>query len=107
MEKKEVIVGRPVTAGEVTVFPVAEVSLSHRRIGDGISFYGAKRPVSLVVVSPSGSRAFRITGEEVTLDQLIQEVPGIEEALPYAAQAGPYSDSSLRGEVNKSPSARG
>jgi len=84
MEKQEVIVDSPVTAGGVTVIPVVEVSLSHWRIKGGISFYGAKRPVSLVVISPAGKRAFRITGEEVALNQLVQEVPGIKEVLAVA-----------------------
>lgn len=42
---------------------------------------GAKRPVSLVVVSPSARRAFRVTGEEVSLDQLMQEAPDVKEIL--------------------------
>jgi hypothetical protein len=33
------------------------------------------------VVSPSEKRAFRITGEEVPLDQLIKEVPAIKELI--------------------------
>jgi len=35
----------------------------------------------VVVVSPSANRAFRISGEEVSLDQFMQEVPGIREML--------------------------
>jgi len=81
MEKQEIIVDSPVAAGGVTVIPVVEVSLSHWRIKGGFSFYGVKKPVSLVVISSAGKRAFRITGEEVPLNQLVQEVPGIEEVL--------------------------
>ena len=60
---------------------IHEVSLSHWHIKGGFSFYGAKKPVSLVVISPAGKRAFRITGEEVALDQLMQEVPDIAGVL--------------------------
>ena len=81
MEKQEVVVDHPIVAGGVTVIPVAKVSLKCWRRKRGISFLGAKRPVGLVVVSPSAKRAFRVTGEEVPLDQFVQEVPGVKEVL--------------------------
>ncbi len=81
MEKKEVEIGNPMIIGGVTLVPVAKVSLNYWRGNGGISFFGIKRPVSVVVVSQSVKRAFRITGEEVSLDQLVQEVPDIKEIL--------------------------
>ncbi len=81
MEKKEVEIGNPVTIGEVTLIPVVELSLNYWHGGGRFSCFGIKRPASIVVVSPSGKRAFRISGEEVPLDQFIQETPGIREVL--------------------------
>ena len=81
MEKKEVRIGNPVTVAGVTVIPVAQVSLHYWCSKGGISFFGIKQPVSVVVVSLPVKKAFGITGEEVPLDQLIQEVPGIKEVL--------------------------
>ncbi len=81
MEKKEVSIGNPVTVGEVTLVPVTEVSLNYWRGRGGFSCFGFKQPVGVVVVSPSATRAFRITGEEVSLDQLITEFPAIKEVL--------------------------
>jgi uncharacterized spore protein YtfJ len=81
MEKKEVGIGSPVSVAGVTVIPVVEVSLKSLTGSRGASFFGAKQPVSLLVVSPSGERAFRITGEEVPLDQLLKEAPGIKQIL--------------------------
>ena len=81
MEKKEVTIENPVAVRGVTLIPIAKVSLNYRDGNGGISFFGVKQPVSVVVVSPSAKRAFRITGEEVLLDQLIQEVPGIKKLL--------------------------
>ena len=81
MEKKEVEIGNPVTIAGVTLIPVTKVSLNYWRSKDSISFFGIKQPFSVVVVSPSEKKAFRIRGEEVPLDQLIQEVPGIKELL--------------------------
>ena len=81
MEKKEVTIGNPVAVAGVTLIPVVEVSVNYWCGRGGISFFGSSRPCSVVVVSPSGKRAFRITGEEVSSDQLMQEIPGIEEVF--------------------------
>ena len=81
MEKKEVRIENSVAVAGVTVIPVTKVSLNYWRSNSSISFFGVKQLVSVVVVSPLAKKAFRITGEEVSLDQLIQEVPGIKEIL--------------------------
>ena len=67
MEKKEVTVANPVAVGEATLIPVIEVSLNcARRNG---------------VVSASARMGFRITGEEVSIAQLIREFPNLKEKL--------------------------
>jgi len=81
MEKKEVEIDNPVTVAGVTLIPVVKVSSNYWRRNSSLSFFGVKQPIGVVVVSPSAKRAFRMTGEEVPLDQLIQEVPGIKEVL--------------------------
>ena len=81
MEKKEVGIDNPVVVAGVTIIPVAKISLNYWRADSGISFFGVKQAVGVVVVSPSANRAFRISGEEVSLDQLMQEVPSIREML--------------------------
>lgn len=81
MEKTEVGIESPVVVAGITLIPVVEVSLNYWDGHGGISFFGTRRPVSVVVVSPSAKRAFRITGEEVSLDQLITEAPAIKEVL--------------------------
>ena len=81
MEKKEVEIGNPMTIGGVTLIPVIELSLNYWHGGGRFSCFGIKQPVSVVVVSSSGKRAFRASGEEVPFDQFIQETPGIREVL--------------------------
>lgn len=81
MKKKEIEIGNPMTVAGVTLIPVIKVSLNYWRRNGSLSFFGVKQPIGMVLVSPSGKRAFRITGEEVPLDQFIQEVPGIKEVL--------------------------
>jgi len=80
MENKEIIIERPVVIAGVTLIPVVKVSMNCHS-GEGISFFGFKQPISIVLASTSMKRAFRMTGEEVTLEQLIQEVPDMQEVL--------------------------
>ncbi len=80
-KKKEVNIAKPVTVAGVTLIPVTRVSLNYWHGYGGLSFLGSKQPLGVVIVSPSTRRAFRITGEEISLDQLTQEVPDIREAL--------------------------
>lgn len=81
MEKKEVGLGIPVAVAGVTLIPVTEVLLNYWHGNGGISFFGVKQPIGVVVVSQSTKRAFRVSGEEVPLDQLIQEAPAVKEIL--------------------------
>lgn len=40
-----------------------------------------KQPIAVVAVLPQKNRAFRITGEEVLLEELVQEYPGLKDYL--------------------------
>ena len=81
MGKNEVVIENPVTVAGITLVPVAGVSLNQWGGKRGVSYFSVKEPLGVVVVSPSAKRAFRITGEEILLDQLITEVPGLKEVL--------------------------
>ena len=81
MEKEEVVIGNPLEVAGVTIVPLVKVSLNYWHGNGGISFFSVKQPIGVLVVSVSAKRAFRITGEEIPLDQLIQEVPNIKEML--------------------------
>jgi len=81
MEKRKVTISSPVTVAGVTIIPVLEVSINHWHGKRGVAFSGSTQPVSVVIVSPSAKRAFRITGEEITFDQLAQEAPDIRKVL--------------------------
>lgn len=61
--------------------PVAEVTLNHFQGKAGIAFFGLKKPVCVVLVSPSGKRAFRMTGEEVPLVHIMEEFPALKEIV--------------------------
>ena len=82
METKKEAVDTPVTvAGGVTIIPVAKVSISSWSSKRGSTFRGGKQPVGVIVISESMKRVFRITGEEIALEQFRQEVSGVEKVL--------------------------
>ena len=81
MEKKEVIISDPVTVMGLTLIPVVQVALNYWYDKGGISFSGIKQPVAVVIVSPSAKRIIKISGEDITVDDFIGEVPDIKEAL--------------------------
>jgi uncharacterized spore protein YtfJ len=75
MEKKAVAIGNPVSVGGLTIIPVIQVLLNSWRGRRGASYFGSKQPIAVVIVSPAANIAFRITGEEVSIDKLQQEAP--------------------------------
>ena len=81
MEKKKVTIANPVTIDGVTLIPVSQATINCWHSKRGIALSGSKHPVSIIIVTPSGKRAYRITGEEITFDQLAQEIPDIMERL--------------------------
>jgi uncharacterized spore protein YtfJ len=84
MEKKRVIISSPVAIAGTTLIPVIQSSLNCQSSGNTIFFSGIKQPVSIVVASPAVKKAFEVTGKEIPLDQLIQEVPGLVRMLEGA-----------------------
>ena len=81
MEKEEIRIEAPIAVAGVTLVPIAKASLNYWHGKGRLSFFGTKQPVSVVIISPQAKRAFRISGEQVPLDQLVKEAPGIKDIL--------------------------
>jgi uncharacterized spore protein YtfJ len=81
MEKEEITISNLVTVAGMTIVAIAKASLNASHGKQGTAFFGSIRPESVIIITPQGKRAFRITGEEVTLEQLTQEFPDISEKL--------------------------
>jgi hypothetical protein len=79
MEKKEIIVEKAVILAGYSIIPVVEVMLKYSDNYKGIFCYYSRRPLAVIVSSKSMRRVIRITGEEVTLEQLIQELPDLKQ----------------------------
>ena len=80
-KKREVNIGSPVMVAGITLTPILEISSSYRHGKRGFAVSGNVRAVGVLITSPSMKRAFRISGEEVTLSQLAREVPDAAEAF--------------------------
>jgi len=81
MEKKKIEAENPISVAGITLIPIVRVSINHWHSKNGLSFFASKEPIAITVVSPRATKAFRITGEEVSLEELIKEVPEIKEVL--------------------------
>ena len=73
MEKKEVAINDTLEFSGLNIIPVVQVSVNYWSHKNSASFFGAKEPVAVIVVSEAGKRAFRLSGEEVSIEQLSEE----------------------------------
>ncbi len=46
-----------------------------------MSFFGLRQPLYVIMISPLEKKAFKLSGEEIPLDELIQEAPDIKSRL--------------------------
>ena len=81
MEKKEVTINDTIAIAGLTIIPVVQVSLNYWLHKDGASFFGVKEPVAVIVVTKAAKRAFRLTGDEVSIDQLLEETSELKEDI--------------------------
>ncbi|UEC43349.1 MAG: hypothetical protein METHAR1v1_1310011 [Methanothrix sp.] len=71
----------PLQVGEVTLVAVSEFHSSSMVGGDGGSFVGMKRAKAVVALGPRGAVALDIDGEAISLEELLDEVPGLREVV--------------------------
>jgi len=71
----------PVAVAGRTVIPVVEISVYHSFGSGGIAVLAWKRPTAIIVISEKGKKAIRTSGEEISLDELAQQVEGMQEVL--------------------------
>jgi len=77
-EKKEIIVGHPLTFSGLTLIPIMETRLHYWRYRHSFSLFGSKQAIGIIVVTPSVKKAFDINGNEVALEELKREFPDLE-----------------------------
>ena len=74
-------VGRPLTAGEVTLLPIERIVVRAQRRDGRAWVYGSKAFYALVLRDAAGTRAVDAGAAAITLDRLVREVPGLGAAL--------------------------
>jgi len=81
LEIEEVSAGQPITVGGITLLPIVRTSISYRNVNSGIVCFGSKNPVGVVIISPKWKSAINVAGEEVPIDQYMEQVAGLKELL--------------------------
>jgi hypothetical protein len=76
MEKVITLEG-PLSTRGVTLLAVVRSTMTYKSNDLGAWLFGLKLPVALVLITDSSKRAFRTTGEEVPVEQLLVEFPDI------------------------------
>ncbi len=77
MEKVTVRLEAPVSIGEVRLTPVSRLVAHHWGHERAASFFGVKSAVAVLVTTACGTKAFRVSGEEVSLQALARDMPAI------------------------------
>lgn len=77
----------PLKVGELTLVPVSEFHSFSMVSGDGGSFVGMKRAKAVVALGPWGAVALDLDGEVLSLEELLDEVPGLKELVAEAGRS--------------------
>lgn len=81
MEKTEVTIEDPIVLDGLMIIPVVSLSLNGWHLDYFTTVCGIKNLVAFLVISPAERIAYRASGEEVSTDQLIEELPDLKEIL--------------------------
>jgi hypothetical protein len=82
MEKKYINIEEPVPAAGLTIRPVTQTILYGRQIKGRLTFFGLKKPLYILVIDPiSAVRALTLTGEAISLEEIISAHPELKEEI--------------------------
>jgi hypothetical protein len=75
IEKTRVLVETPLKTRGVTMVTVSEIKGNYHFNDNSLGGYCTKQPVALALVTREGVKAFAIDGNEMEIDDFIQEFP--------------------------------
>jgi len=81
MERKKLTIGNLLETNGITIIPLISISVSCNRLNRNLYFYGSIYPQYIVLVNDDGIKSFTINGEDVSLVQLIKEIPELRAVL--------------------------
>ena len=91
MEKKQVTIESPVTVAGLTITPVTGTSIYGWRNKKGLSFFGFKKPIYVLVSDQrSPVKVFAITGGETSVEQIVSEHPELRDKIKRVAVRRPF-----------------
>jgi len=77
MENRKIIIESPVKIGEYILIPVVSILIT----GGVPCFSAYKKPLAMVIKSPSGTQCFSIDGQIIPLESLTKEFSELESIL--------------------------
>jgi hypothetical protein len=80
MEKEEIVAEEPVTIAEYTIVPIIRKSLHCHKNKEGNIFIGTKHPLA-VLVTVGSKKMLHIIEDDVSMEQLIKELPELKNLL--------------------------
>ncbi len=81
MEKKKLKIEDPATVGEFTIIPVARIIRQEIHRKHSVHFYAGKEPAALVVLARKKQSAYDMSGEEISLRDLLKQLPHLAEVI--------------------------
>ncbi|MGA1842742.1 MAG: hypothetical protein ACMUIU_19160 [bacterium] len=82
--------GTPRNIAELVIIPVERINISSHKIKKGIWFHGSKEIAALVIYTPYNLSAFDIDGQELSVEELACDVPGLKEFLDNMENIGTF-----------------
>ncbi len=79
MAKKEVIISSPINIAGTSIVTISTIEMDSRFGRRSAAVNGSIRPERVIITTPTSRRAFRITGEEIDLEELVREFPAMAE----------------------------
>jgi hypothetical protein len=81
MEKIEVTMDQPIVLDGVTIIPIVSITLHCWYVDNLATVRGVKKSVAFLVISHAGRIIYGISGEEISVDQLIEKFPSLKAQL--------------------------
>lgn len=81
MRQEIIACEQAVMTGNIKIVPVVKLSVLCLDIGGGTTFHAVKQPQYILVTQNGHCVVYRVTGENISIDQAMKEYPAMEEAL--------------------------
>jgi hypothetical protein len=81
MEIKTIKTESGISVGGVTLVPIVESGCAAWRMSGRLSVTGYKHPLAIIVIMEGQKKAYRVSGEEIAIEELVSEYPSVKESI--------------------------